>query len=407
MHPILAWAVLTQFDKEIQVERPICFLSRKLVPAEVNYPTVEKELLAVVYALKKLRKYLLDKEFDLFTDNKAVRYLFKKNDVSQRLQRWILCVQEFSFKIHHLPGKHNVAADVMSRYPPAQNASSDEEDPFDSMYPALLVEVEDGTAYEPELVDLRNYLLNLQAGYLKDEDMVKLRKKSANYRVDDEGKLYRLFRNERMVLIPKMAERNGIIAMVHNGHGHFGQEATWSRLYNQYWWPTAYEEVKEYVKTCHECQIFANIPSKVSLHGKVPVHHLFERFAIDYIGPFPTSNAKNKYIILAVECYSRWPVAKAVKKVDSRTTVDFMYNELFTVFGASKFRLSDNGLHFTGSEVEEFTKHLRTKHQYTTSYHPQTNGMVESINGIIVKSLKKIAYGHKEDWDVLLPSVLQ
>lgn len=72
-------AVLTQYDEELNEERPICFLLRKLVPAEVNYPTVEKELLAVVYALKKLRKYLLDKEFDLYTDNTTVRYLFKKN----------------------------------------------------------------------------------------------------------------------------------------------------------------------------------------------------------------------------------------------------------------------------------------------------------------------------------------
>lgn len=58
-------AVLTQMDNELGEERPLCFLSRKLVPAEVNYPTVEKELLAVVCALKKLRKYLLDKAFDL------------------------------------------------------------------------------------------------------------------------------------------------------------------------------------------------------------------------------------------------------------------------------------------------------------------------------------------------------
>lgn len=109
---------------------------------------------------------------------------------------------------------------------------------------------------------------------------------------------------------------------------------------------------------------------------------------------------------MAVECYSRWHIAKAAKKADSRTTVDFMYNELFTMCGASKFWLSDNGLHFTGNEVEEFTKHLRIKHQYTTPYHPQTNGMVESINGIIVKSLKKAAHEHKEDWGVLLLSVL-
>lgn len=209
-----------------------------------------------------------------------------------------------------------------------------------------------------------------------------------------------------MVLVPTINERSNIIASVHNGHGHFGQEATWSRLYQHYWWPTAYDEIKEFVKTCHECQIFANVPNKVALHGNVPVHHLFERFAIDYVGPFPETKSKNRYIILAVECYSRWPVTKAVKQADTNTTVNFMYNEIFTVFGPSRFLLSDNGLHFTGNEVEEFIKHIKVKHQYATPYHPQTNGMVESINGVIVKSLKKMAFEHKNDWDVLLPSVL-
>lgn len=100
-------AVLTQYDEDLGSDRPICFLSRKMIAAEINYPTVEKELLAVIYAMKKLRKYLLDKDFDLYTDNTAVRYLFCKSDPIQRLQRWIMAVQEYSFKVHHLPGKSN------------------------------------------------------------------------------------------------------------------------------------------------------------------------------------------------------------------------------------------------------------------------------------------------------------
>ncbi|KAG1394856.1 hypothetical protein G6F58_012053 [Rhizopus delemar] len=294
----------------------------------------------------------------------------------------------------------------MSRYPPVQNESSEEEDPFHNMYPALLVELNERDQYEPELMKLRAYLVKPHAESETEANDAKLRKKAVNYRLDEQLNLYRLFRNERMVLISKIDDRQDILMQVHNGHGHYGQEATWSRLYKQYWWPTAYEEVKEYVRSCHECQMLSNVPNKVALHGNVPVNHLFERFAIDYIGPFPMMKKKNKYILLAVECYSRWPVAKAVKYANSTTTVDFMYNELFTVFGASKFLLSDNGLHFTGNEVEEFAKHLKIKHQYTSPYHPQTNGMVESINGVIVKSLKKTAREHNEYWDTLLPTVL-
>lgn len=85
------------------VKRPVLFLSRKLQPAETRYPVVKKDLLAVVYALKKLRKYLLDYKFVIFCDNTAVCYLFNKNEPSQRLQRWIMCTQEITFVIKQLP----------------------------------------------------------------------------------------------------------------------------------------------------------------------------------------------------------------------------------------------------------------------------------------------------------------
>lgn len=57
------------------------------MPAEVRYPVVERELLAVIYAMQTLRRYLLDKTFILFKDNTAVRYLFAKADLNIRLQR--------------------------------------------------------------------------------------------------------------------------------------------------------------------------------------------------------------------------------------------------------------------------------------------------------------------------------
>ncbi|KAG1143941.1 hypothetical protein G6F37_012390 [Rhizopus arrhizus] len=133
-------AVFVQLDEELNEDRPICFLSRKLLPNEMNYPIVEKDLLAVIYALKKLRKYLLDKIFTLYTDNTVVRFLFFKRDPGSRLQRWVLAVQEYAFKVVHLPGKSNGVADVMSRYPPQENNESDLNDQLNELYPAWLIE---------------------------------------------------------------------------------------------------------------------------------------------------------------------------------------------------------------------------------------------------------------------------
>jgi ribonuclease HI len=130
--------VLTQTEKNSGQERPICFISRKLQGAEVNYATVEKELLAVIYALKKLRKYLLGNDFLLCTDNSAVRYLFMKSEANSRLQRWVMAVQEFRFQVKHVAGKSNVVADVLSRYPLQEEQDDNNDDPLENFYPVWL-----------------------------------------------------------------------------------------------------------------------------------------------------------------------------------------------------------------------------------------------------------------------------
>ncbi|EIE75604.1 hypothetical protein RO3G_00308 [Rhizopus delemar RA 99-880] len=226
------------------------------------------------------------------------------------------------------------------------------------------------------------------------------------YRLNEEGDLFRKI-GDRFVKVPTIHERALLLKEVHDGHGHYGQDATWKRLYLQYWWPKAYEETKNYVKSCVPCQLFANLPENLPVVGKVPVNHLFERFGIDYIGPFPESRSGNKYIIMAIEYFTNWPVAKAVKKADSETTVKFLYEEIFCNFGPVEKILSDNGSHFTSKEVEEFAKYVNTRHQFSAPYKPSTNGKVEHVNNVIAKGIKKMVMNNKKNWNTLLPAMLQ
>lgn len=106
-------AVLLQGPPESR--RPVAFISRKLFPREVRYSTVEKECLAVKWALDSLRYYLLGREFTLETDHKALQWLQKMKDSNGRITRWYLAMQPFRFKIQHVPGQVNVTADYLSR----------------------------------------------------------------------------------------------------------------------------------------------------------------------------------------------------------------------------------------------------------------------------------------------------
>nr|GFC71657.1 reverse transcriptase domain-containing protein [Tanacetum cinerariifolium] len=86
-----------------------------MTEAESNYTTTEKEMLAVVYAFEKFRSYLIMNKIIVYTDHAALKYLFAKKDFKAILLRWVLLLQEFTFKVTDTKGAENLAADHLSR----------------------------------------------------------------------------------------------------------------------------------------------------------------------------------------------------------------------------------------------------------------------------------------------------
>lgn len=104
-----------------QEGHPCSYISRTLNKAEVNYTTTEKELLAIVWAIKRFRQYLLGRKFTIKTDHQALKWLANKPDPASRLLRWRLKLEEYEFEIEYVKGKHNVVADALSREPHIEN----------------------------------------------------------------------------------------------------------------------------------------------------------------------------------------------------------------------------------------------------------------------------------------------
>nr|GEW26762.1 reverse transcriptase domain-containing protein [Tanacetum cinerariifolium] len=95
--------------------RPIHYASKTMTEAESNYTITEKEMLAVVYAFEKFWSYLIMNKSLVYTDHSALKYLFAKKDSKARLLRWVLLLQEFTFKVIDTKGAENLAADHLSR----------------------------------------------------------------------------------------------------------------------------------------------------------------------------------------------------------------------------------------------------------------------------------------------------
>lgn len=103
-------AVLSNMD-----HRPVAYASRSLNKAERNYCTIEKELLAIVWAVKHFRPYLFGRKFTILSDHKPLLYLFGMANPSSRLTKFRLVLEEYDFTIQYIKGKENVIADALSR----------------------------------------------------------------------------------------------------------------------------------------------------------------------------------------------------------------------------------------------------------------------------------------------------
>ena len=106
-------AVLAQVQDG--VEHPVTYISRKLLKHERNYATVEKEGLAIKWALERLQYYLLGREFVLITDHAPLKWMITNKNNNARITRWFLTLQDFKFTVEHRPGKENKIADALSR----------------------------------------------------------------------------------------------------------------------------------------------------------------------------------------------------------------------------------------------------------------------------------------------------
>ena len=73
------------------------------------------ELAAIVFALKIWRHYLYGEMFEVYSDNKSLRYIFTHQDLNMRQRRWVEYLEDYDFTLHYQPCKENVVADALSR----------------------------------------------------------------------------------------------------------------------------------------------------------------------------------------------------------------------------------------------------------------------------------------------------
>lgn len=105
-------ALLQEYEGDIF---PVIYASKKLLPRERRYSVIERECLAIVFAIKKFEKYLYGKEFTIQTDHQPLAYIQRSRVENSRIMRWALFLQNYQFRIEAIKGSQNVGADYLSR----------------------------------------------------------------------------------------------------------------------------------------------------------------------------------------------------------------------------------------------------------------------------------------------------
>ena len=160
-----------------------------------------------------------------------------------------------------------------------------------------------------------------------------------------------------------------------------------------------YPDIEKYVKSCFACQQSKPKKSKKAPLHPLPVVNIFERWHIDFLGPYKKSADGKKYILVLIDSMSKWCEAFPIESADSVTVASIL-------FGAMTSLVSDRGVQFLSSLTTELCKLFNVKRTTSSSYHPQSNAQVESLNGVINASLRTYVKRDQSDWPDAIPGIM-
>ncbi|CAA0834113.1 Polynucleotidyl transferase- ribonuclease H-like superfamily protein, partial [Striga hermonthica] len=174
-----------------------------------------------------------------------------------------------------------------------------------------------------------------------------------------------------------------------------------------YFWPTMKADAKEMARRCMKCQkhdplIHQPAETMTTMSAPIP----FAQWGIDLVGPMPQATGQRKFLIVAVDYFTKWVEAEPLAKITEEKVVQFLYNNICCRFGVPKILISDNGTQFNGKRIRVWCEEMGIEQHFASVAHPQANGQVEVTNRIILNGLKTRLEKASGAWVDELTSVL-
>ena len=375
--PVGLGAVLVQWQNGER--RVVYYASRSLSDVERRYSQTEKEALALVWACEKFHVYLGGLEFSLVTDHKPLKAIYgKRSKPSARIERWVLRLQQYNFKVVYRSGRDNIA-DALSRL-------SQQEDPSSRSVAKEYVRFIAKQA-APWAISIQE----IEQESDKDSDLKAVRQavKSGDWSKCSES--IRAVRGEitivgRIVLrgtrivIPKALQQKTILA-AHEGHQ--GIVKTKARLRTKVWFPLMDKMAEQLCRSCHECQLVSTAPNPEPVKRTRLPDGPWQHLAADLLGLLPNGD----YLFVVVDYFSRFFEVRFLTHTSSARTINCL-EDIFAVHGLPVSLKTDNAPNLTSAEIKDYLRDCGIRHHTSIPLWPQSNGEVEQQNRSLLKYLK-------------------
>lgn len=371
-------AEISQLDSQGK-RRPVLFYSRKLLPAERNYTTGDKEMLAIVQTFKKHRHMLQGTKYPVIvrTDHRNLRTFMTTKELTARQARWAEELSEYDFVIEHVKGRENKVADALSRredYRETEDIKENKES---------MLKEENGKIVINR--DARIKMISIE-GNREIHELIKKETREETVRkemkIEEDG--FKKFNNK--IWVPEKA-RAEVIKELHERsvEGHQGVDRTVEKIDRQYYFPGMFRKVRKYIKSCEVCNRckndYAKPLGKMIIDEDSPTQP-WKKVSIDFLempkARHPFLPGIWEELIVVVDHFSKQTVLIPTgKEAQVDEVFHLLWEKIFAIFGIPKTIISDRDRIFRSNKWQKLMTDLGTEHRMSTSRHQRTNGQAE------------------------------
>ncbi|XP_055903972.1 uncharacterized protein K02A2.6-like [Eupeodes corollae] len=336
--PVGIAAVLSQIDEG--VERPIAFISRSLTLSEQNYTQLDREALAIVFAIDKF--YIL--------------------------LRYASFLQGFNYKIQHKKAEEHLHVDCLSR-----NLSTDSFQKFKFLLDDEIKDLQDQIINQISTVSLTATSIAKETE--KDSKLSKLKQDLLKGQIENPDYSLQdgvIFKGNRVV-IPNTLQDEVLKELLRT---HIGI-VKMKQLARKYcYWNGIDSSIEKLVRSCEKCALCKNSPPQITTHHWDEQNANFDRVHIDYAGPLQGYN-----FFVLIDAKSKWPEIKVTNSAPtSEVTIKFL-QDIVATHGLPKVIVSDNASIFQSNEFKAYSKENGIMQKFIAPGHPATNGATPLSNG--------------------------